>query len=677
MQRQSNETLFSKFGNATIFAIAVTSFTLILRSSTINTSLFWQLSVALFVLAGVGLYFVNQTNTLRTLKNDQAKFRAKLEEETWIKTCQMSLNSKMRNASNLSELAQIVVDTLLETLGAQVGVVYFDNKTPNTKEKKIGLSSNPKTSNLELLAFRGFSPEPVKPSPILLDQIQKVLGGSDIISLTELPDDYFKFATLSGSAKISNTIIIPIRSDSTVIGAIEIGAFRPFTEVQIKLLKLMTGSLGVALNSVLAKQKIKTLLKETQEQGKEIKRASQYKSEFLSNMTHELRTPLNSLLILSQGLARNENNNLTPEQIEDIRIIESGGKDLLALINDILDLSKIEAGVMNYFFEEIDPRNVIQSIEQQFRAVAKEKGIDFTCNVDEDVTSVIKSDHQKIRQILTNFLSNAFKFTENGSIRLLTKKTPNDMIQFLVEDSGIGISEDKFKQIFEAFQQEDGSISRNYGGTGLGLAISKKLATNIGGNISLKSKKGKGSIFSLVVPLIQNGPTEQNTDYNSAPPQLKPASEPNLANNVATLTSATTSPQIRIMKEKKGLIANDNMRDAFALSKALQEAGSKPLLADSDELLIERLDQNNDFDFIVLDSHFSKTENSIITGRLKQIHESKNTPIFTIMDEVTNNDDLEIPDFATSNLSYRPIDTSELIEKISRKLKSEQKKNVA
>lgn len=247
--------------------------------------------------------------------------------------------------------------------------------------------------------------------------------------------------------------------------------------------------------------------------AKELEMASKYKSEFLANMSHELRTPLNSLLILAKLLANNDEGNLSADQIESAKIIYSGGLDLLTLINDILDLSKVEAGKLNIELEEVKLSDIIHNLQYQFNPFAMDKGLQFELHKDEGAPEMIISDSQRTEQVLKNFLSNAFKFTSGGKVSLRivipsidTQYWNKDLkagktIALMVSDTGIGIPANKQKAIFEAFQQADGSSSRKYGGTGLGLTISRELAKLLGGEIQLQSLEGKGSTFTLFLPI--------------------------------------------------------------------------------------------------------------------------------------------------------------------------------
>lgn len=244
---------------------------------------------------------------------------------------------------------------------------------------------------------------------------------------------------------------------------------------------------------------------EVQAKAKELEISTKYKSEFLANMSHELRTPLNSILLLSRLLSENHNNNLNHEQIEYANVIQNSGNGLLTLINEILDLSKIEAGKMDLEFSEFSIRDLADDVKSLFEVIAKDKNIAFTVNVQKDTVQKLETDRLRLEQILRNLLSNALKFTKRGSVSLNISSNDTS-ISFSVKDTGIGVAEEKKQTIFEAFQQADGSTRREYGGTGLGLSISRELSKHLGGEIILHSEEKKGSEFILVLPLNRNAP---------------------------------------------------------------------------------------------------------------------------------------------------------------------------
>ncbi|MDF1760745.1 MAG: response regulator [Coxiellaceae bacterium] len=251
---------------------------------------------------------------------------------------------------------------------------------------------------------------------------------------------------------------------------------------------------------------------EVEQRAKDLALASKYKSEFLANMSHELRTPLNSLLILSKDLENNKVGNLTDKQIESAKVIHEGGQDLLTLINDILDLSKVESGKLQLDVSTVDIQAFLNSMKTQFDPIVREKGLSFSIDVLPGLVQSFETDEQRLSQIIKNLCFNAVKFTESGSVKVSVSPMKNDKIAFSVIDTGIGITVDKQREIFEAFQQGDGSTNRNYGGTGLGLAISRAMAELLGGEIVLRSQLGEGSNFTLVLPQVAAARDQQDND---------------------------------------------------------------------------------------------------------------------------------------------------------------------
>jgi len=374
-----------------------------------------------------------------------------------------------------------------------------------------------------------------------------------------------------------------------------------------------------------------------EEKAKEVERASKYKSEFLANMSHELRTPLNSLLILAKLLAANEAGNLTEEQVEEARVIHNGGLELLGLINDILDLSKVEAGKLTLTAEDVALESIVSRMQQQFAPVARERGVAFPVNVGDGLPKALHTDTQRVEQILKNLLSNAFKFTDQGSVTLEVRRPAKmemqrssleeeNAIAFSVTDTGIGIEASKFKDIFEAFQQEDGSIDRHYGGTGLGLTIARKFAHMLGGEIHVKSEKGKGSAFTLVLP-VRLAQAEAEEAPNDAPESARIALKTMPKTSVAEFI-ADDRNNIND-KDKVLLIIEDDRSFAATLVKIARRHGYKCLAAgDGKTGLVLAVEQP--VTAVILDLTLPDIDGVQVLDQLKHDLKSRHIPVHII-----------------------------------------------
>jgi signal transduction histidine kinase/DNA-binding response OmpR family regulator len=376
------------------------------------------------------------------------------------------------------------------------------------------------------------------------------------------------------------------------------------------------------------------MLEKTQQtmqlKAEELERASKYKSEFLANMSHELRTPLNSMLILAQLLAENKAGNLEDKQVEYARTIHSAGGDLLTLINEILDLSKVEAGKMEVQAEDVSLMELTESIEQKFRPVATEKGLTFALTVAPAVPPVLNTDAQRLKQILNNLLSNAFKFTAQGEVKLtITKAAGPQHFSFAVTDTGIGIPRDKQGLIFEAFQQADGSTSRRFGGTGLGLSISRQLARLLGGDIHLHSEEGQGSTFTLSLPESLpkqseniSRQTSPETGYPGLPlremttPPVKDTVSPSIMDDRDHLQSA----------DKTILVIEDDRKFSTILMELAREKGFKCLLAEDGRMGLQVAEQYQP-QAIILDVGLPKLNGWNVMEKLKENSKTRHIPV--------------------------------------------------
>ncbi|MFF3439122.1 HAMP domain-containing protein [Streptosporangium sp. NPDC002721] len=472
------------------------------------------------------------------------------QEQDWLKSNLARISGLMQGHRDLAVVAELVMNELAPLVSAQHGTFLLAEEKPDGSELRVvGCYGHRETARRHFFGDSLVGQAAVAKRSILVEDIAA---------------GYITVSSSLGAAGPVNLIVLPIIVEDQVLGVIELASLNRFTQVHRAFLEQLVETIGVNVNTIVANARTDSLLTESQrlatelqvgqeelqrsnaeleekaellvrqnhdietknreieqarqeleDRAKQLALASKYKSEFLANMSHELRTPLNSLLILAQLLAQNPARNLTAKQVEYANVIHSAGTDLLQLINDILDLSKIEAGKMNISLEPLPLRQLLDYVEATFRPLTTEKGLRFDVVVAPDVPEELLMDEQRLRQVLRNLLSNAVKFTERGSVELRIERVGamslpgaygQEVLAFQVVDTGIGIAEENLSQIFDAFQQADGTTSRKYGGTGLGLSISREIAALFNGEIRAVSVLGSGSTFSLYLPIADLTP---------------------------------------------------------------------------------------------------------------------------------------------------------------------------
>jgi HAMP domain-containing protein/CheY-like chemotaxis protein/signal transduction histidine kinase len=491
-------------------------------------------------------------------------------EQDWLKTNLAKFTNMLQGQRDLGTVGRLLLSELTPLVNAQLGVIY-----------QVTGEDVPSMHLLSAYADDGVHghAEHLRPGEGLVGQCAM---DKRRILITEMPQHTVPIGSALFKAVPRNVVVLPVLFESQVKAVIELASLSEFTSLQMMFLEQLTTNIGIVLNSIEATMQTEGLLKQSQqlagelqaqqrelqqtneqleqkaqqlaernveverknqeieqarraleEKATELALTSKYKSEFLANMSHELRTPLNSILILGQQLGENPEGNLTAKQVEFARTIHGAGTDLLNLISDILDLSKIESGTVTVDAEDIAFSNLVDMVARPFRHEADTRQLSFEVALDPDLGRSITTDSKRLQQVLKNLLSNAFKFTAQGGVRLrisavqcgwtadhpVLNQAPA-VIAFEVSDTGIGIPLEKQKIIFEAFQQADASTSRKYGGTGLGLAISRELSNLLGGEIHLRSAPGIGSTFTLFLPIKYVGPSSA---YRSPTPAVTAA----------------------------------------------------------------------------------------------------------------------------------------------------------
>ncbi|MFT3826644.1 MAG: response regulator [Chitinophagaceae bacterium] len=605
----------------------------------------------------------------------------------------------LQGQRDLKTVAQRILSELAQVVSAHYGAVYIpkqDERNENTM--------------LSLYAAYGYKSEKTIPTSFAIGEglVGQVAFEKERILLTNVPSNYIKINSGLGKAKPANLIILPVLFENDVKAVIELASLDVFNETHIDFLSQLTESIGIVLNTIEANTRTEELLTQSQslagelkvqqeelrrtndelqekalllvkqkneveaknrevedarisleEKAEQLTLTSKYKSEFLANMSHELRTPLNSLLILAQQLYENVEGNLTEKQIRYAKTIHSCGDDLIQLINDILDLSKIESGFISTNISTVRFAEIAAFTETTFKPISEAKHLRFTIEMDHNLPDVLDTDVQRLNQILKNLLSNSFKFTERGEVKLKVYKAnknwksgnanldnAKNVVGFAISDTGIGIPQEKQNIIFEAFQQAEGSTSRKYGGTGLGLSISRGLAELLGGTIELESEPSFGSTFTLFLPL------DSHHQINEPAPALSGGSYQSyhigsgekeidaLLNSIRVSSEGVESQNMYIVNE----LANDTGDDRSNL-----QPGERVLLIVEDDLRFAK---------ILIDKAHSFNLKAVVAGNYIEIFDfiDRSLPVAITLDvKLPDTSGWKVLDLLQNDLNYRHI----------------------
>jgi CheY-like chemotaxis protein/signal transduction histidine kinase/HAMP domain-containing protein len=561
---------------------------------------------------------------LRSMRDSLRKREAEGRRYAWLTDGQRKLDEVMRGEKSITQLADDMMASLAEHAGAHIGAFYT-------------LDDN--GQHLRLTGRYAIDPDTPTVFEVGSGLVGQAVLDREIRLIDQVDPGHVRVLSSFVSGPPAAFLIAPVLLDGRVTGVIELGTLTRFDESHLEYLHAILPSMGVAMNVASNRERIGELLEETQRQGEELQvqqeelqqsneeleeqserlkvqqeelqvtneeleeRAqameeqnhalasarrdvelkaeqlavtSKYKSEFLANMSHELRTPLNSLLILSNHLARNKHGNLDKDQVESAQVIAKSGNDLLRLINDILDLSKVEAGKMDIEIVRISVAGLAEELRSSFTHMAKEKGLAFQVRTMDGAPEFVWSDAQRIGQVLKNLISNALKFTAHGSVEVSIAAEGTSEWSIAVADSGIGIPADKQRLIFEAFQQAEGGTSRQYGGTGLGLSIAREMSKLLGGRITLQSVEGQGATFTLTLPLRGSATAAQ-------PSMPQPAAAPTPEGKYIGYPTIADQRQEIMPEDHVVLIIEDDRSFAQVLAHQANARGFKFLAAATGE----------------------------------------------------------------------------------------------
>jgi HAMP domain-containing protein/signal transduction histidine kinase/ActR/RegA family two-component response regulator len=597
------------------------------------------------------------------------------QEQDWLKTNLARFSSLMQGQRSIVSVAQLVMSELTPLVDAQHGGFYM-------MEQENGEPS------LHLAASYGFGSRKTLNNRYGLREslIGQCAYEKKRILLIDVPPDFIHISTGLGAAPPRSVVVLPVLFEGETKAVIELASFKPFSPNHLTFLDQMMGSVGVILNMISSSMRTEELLQQLkksnveleaqagelndkaklleiknnevelasrslEEKAEQLQLISKYKSEFLANMSHELRTPLNSLLILSQVLAQNREGNLTEEQVKFAETVYTSGHELLSLINEILDLSKVESGKMPVIPKTCETKEIKHYLEETFRHVAEQNKLAFEVHLDADAPDHLFIDVSRLQQVLKNLLSNAFKFTSHGGVTLRISGGLGEHgergIRFAVKDTGIGIPLEKQKLIFEAFQQADGTTSRRYGGTGLGLTISREIARLLGGYIEVQSTPGEGSTFALNLPQLYVGPegrAEETLDELSSGTQaILPLP------NDAQLTGTNV------------LLVDDDLRNILAIRTVLEGRGVHVLTAGNGRIAIEMLERHPEVNLVLMDTMMPELDGLSATRRIRDMLGRTELPIISLTAKAMKGDSEKALQAGASDYVTKPVDPDRLL----------------
>ena len=619
------------------------------------------------------------------------------QQQNWLKSNLAKFNQMLQGQKDLKTVAEKILSELVQVVTANAGAFFILNPDEEKNERKLKLFSayaldrNVDDIQEEFAIGEGL--------------IGQCARQKEKIMISQVPDDFIKIRSGLGVHKPLNVIILPVLFENNIKAVIELASFNMFSKVHVDFLAQLTESIGIVLNTIETNSRTEVLLEQSrsladelklqqeelrraneelkdkafllaqqkeevektnneveearrslEEKAEQLAMASRYKSEFLANMSHELRTPLNSLLILAQQLYENKDGNLTDKQTKYARTIYTCGDDLIQLINDILDLSKIESGVISANINLVSFKEICSYVETTFKPLSESKKLKYTILIDNSLPETIETDSQRLKQILKNLLANSFKFTSKGEIKFRVFRAPeaetrnfsarlssDNIVGFEISDTGIGIHKDKQQLIFEAFQQAEGSTSRQYGGTGLGLSISKGLAELLGGVINLSSEPSKGSSFILYLPLtylsksdkagkIKNTPGKYNSDSAEDSSNIS-SGDSEIINMVNDIINEIKDDRTNIgTNDKVLLVVEDDLNFAGLILEKSHLFNLKTVVASRYNEIFSFINKYNPA-AIILDINLPETNGWKVLDLIKNDLNLRHIPVYVISGE--------------------------------------------
>ncbi|WP_248278165.1 CHASE3 domain-containing protein [Paenibacillus sp. SZ31] len=655
------------------------------------------------------------------LGNETNKLLDEVQEQNRIKDQITGIATLLQNPTNLEGLSRLFLNELAILFEVPYSVLYY------LKDNRL----------LRVAAYAADGEKERSLGKVSLAPGEGLVGQSAVekrvLRMNDLPQNYIRISSGLGHASATSLTVVPVLFEGRTIAVIELASMNPLQENDMKLMQELTEIFGVSLHSTVTRMELQQLYDESQVLNEELQAQSEklqaqteemlsqteelqmqteelhmlndrleiqksaaetsanelsvvadqlrtssgYKSEFLANMSHELRTPLNSMLILSEILSENKNQHLNSEEQNYASVIHKSGKDLLNLINDILDLSKVEAGQMEVDFDDVYLGSLPEIMNQYFLKTAEQKRIDFRIQLQSPLPETIVTDEMRLHQILRNLLSNAFKFTSEGEVALTisrmslanpeAKGQETDVIAFSVSDTGIGIADNKLLQIFDAFKQADGATARKYGGTGLGLSISQSLATLLGGSISATSREGHGSVFTLFLPLRRDEPETMQAsrlflnEVASTTPEI---------NKLPSLTTAPSDVLLTPLEEallsgRQVLVVDDDIRNVYALANALEQYGMNVISAQNGYECLELLERGGvKPDIIMMDIMMPELDGYETTRQIRERLGLTQLPIIALTAKAMKEDREKCIAAGASDYLSKPLNIKDVLSRM-------------
>jgi len=641
------------------------------------------------------------------------------QEQDWLKTNLARIGGLMQGHHDLLELARLILGELTPLASAQYGAIYLAADAADPRSERHEFTR---------IATYGF----IKGGLTSFEAGEGLAGQAAVertpILITDVPAGYLKVGSGLGEASPASVVVLPILFEDHVLGVLELASLHRFSDVHLAFFDQFVGTIGVAINTIMASSRTEALLSESQRlttelqersvelqrqqaelrrsnaeleekaallatqnsaievQNRQIEQArqtleeraqqlaisSRYKSDFLANMSHELRTPLNSLLVLAKLLSENQDGNLSGQQVDFARTIHAAGSDLLQLINDILDLSKVEAGKMDVNPADLRLAGLVDYVDATFRPMAQDKGLGFSIEVHPGTPDRLFVDEQRLEQIVRNLLSNAVKFTSAGEVKLTIAVTDEvqsggalcwapEILAFAVSDTGMGIAPQKLGTIFDAFSQADGATSRRYGGTGLGLSISRDIARLLGGEIRVSSRLGQGSTFTLYLPTCN---TPGALDLGAAP-DARLAARSGAAGDTAAGAAHAAEAGDGAQDALTGariLIVDDDARSVFALTGVFERYGAEVLYAENGRTGIQALEHNQDISLVLMDVMMPELDGNATMRAIRKMPQFADLPIIALTAKAMKGDREKSIKAGASDYFPKPVETDHLLQ---------------